>query len=210
MTPAGGSGVTLPSSFEDVDTSDTPDAGPVGLGKAAASAATPDDIPASCQGFTFDDSTQTPHDWDGDGSDDEPGSWEHLSACLGEYAAAHLAGVLSLGTLLLFADDISLAPDAESLPTSALTFDATFIDSQFGGRHLDVIIEVVQNGVGHTGSVGSGRDVVRRCTRRTARAPCTRCCAPSASRNAMPDTRKPQYVAARSGLLLKLNIASSA
>jgi hypothetical protein len=53
----------------------------------SVSAATPDDIPAICQRFTFDDSTQTPHDWDGDGNNDEPESWEHLSACLGEYVA---------------------------------------------------------------------------------------------------------------------------
>jgi iron(III) transport system ATP-binding protein len=44
-------------------------------------------------------------------------------------------------------DDISLAPDAGSLPTSAFTFDATFVDSQFGGRHLDVIVEVGESRV---------------------------------------------------------------
>jgi iron(III) transport system ATP-binding protein len=39
-------------------------------------------------------------------------------------------------------DDISIAPTAGALPTAALTFGATFVDAQFGGRHLDVIVEV--------------------------------------------------------------------
>jgi hypothetical protein len=65
----------------------------------SVSVAAPDDIPASCQRFTFDDSTQTPHDWDGDGSNDESESWEHLSACLGEYVAGAHTSPLFLETL---------------------------------------------------------------------------------------------------------------
>jgi iron(III) transport system ATP-binding protein len=39
-------------------------------------------------------------------------------------------------------DDVALGPDAASLPTAALTFDATFVDAQFGGRHLDITTEL--------------------------------------------------------------------
>ena len=55
--------------------------------------------PAICQRFTFDDSTQAPHDWDGDGNNDEPESWEHLSACLGEYVTGAHTTPLFLETL---------------------------------------------------------------------------------------------------------------
>lgn len=42
-------------------------------------------------------------------------------------------------------DDLLLGPNAGSLPNPAFTFDATFIDRQFGGRHLDVIVEAAGN-----------------------------------------------------------------
>ena len=60
-----------------------------------------DDIPASCEAQTFDPTvgTNVPKDWDGDGAEDEPNSWEHLSACLTEYVAGGHTAPLFLDTL---------------------------------------------------------------------------------------------------------------
>jgi len=65
----------------------------------SVSVASPDDIPVSCERAGFDDSAQTPHDWDGDGTDDAPESWEHLSACLDAYVAGGHTSPLFMETL---------------------------------------------------------------------------------------------------------------
>jgi iron(III) transport system ATP-binding protein len=39
-------------------------------------------------------------------------------------------------------DDVTIGPSAESLPESGVTFGATFVDAQFGGRHYDVTVEL--------------------------------------------------------------------
>jgi hypothetical protein len=44
------------------------------------------DIPQQCERSTFDNSLNPDFDWNGDGTLDEPGSWEHLSACLLTFA----------------------------------------------------------------------------------------------------------------------------
>jgi hypothetical protein len=49
--------------------------------------ATGANIPDICERDKFDDSSQSPQDWDGDGTDDKPESWQHLSACLEAYAS---------------------------------------------------------------------------------------------------------------------------
>lgn len=48
----------------------------------SVSSAPPADIPAICQRNTFDNATQAPQDWDGDGNLEAPESWQHLTACL--------------------------------------------------------------------------------------------------------------------------------
>jgi hypothetical protein len=44
-------------------------------------------IPDICERNTFDNSSQAPQDWDGDGTDDNPESWQHLGACLEAFIA---------------------------------------------------------------------------------------------------------------------------
>jgi hypothetical protein len=45
----------------------------------------------------------------------------------------------------LRAEDLAIAPSAHLLPDDALQVIGTFIDSQFGGRHMDVVVEVSGN-----------------------------------------------------------------
>jgi hypothetical protein len=62
--------------------------------------APPDDIPAICESGTFDPFPTNPRqDWDGDGIDDEPDSWEHLSACLTEFVSGGHTSPLFLSEL---------------------------------------------------------------------------------------------------------------
>jgi iron(III) transport system ATP-binding protein len=69
------------------------------------------------------------------------------------------------------AEDISLAPvDEDVVPSGSLSFPATVVDSEFGGRHLDVVVTVgstrVQSRIpaGERGSWGRTLDGGRRVT----------------------------------------------
>ena len=60
----------------------------------------PSDLPAICERGTFHPFPTNPlQDWDGDGVDDEPDSWEHLGACLSQYVAGGDTAQLFLDTL---------------------------------------------------------------------------------------------------------------
>jgi hypothetical protein len=66
----------------------------------SVSAAPPDDIPAICERSSFASFPTNPlQDWDGDGTDDQPDSWQHLSACLTTYVAGGHSTPLFLETL---------------------------------------------------------------------------------------------------------------
>jgi hypothetical protein len=72
----------------------------------AVTAAGGADIPPICEKSTFNNSSNPAFDWDGDGTPDNPESWQHLTACLTTYATgdggAHsypYTGVLFLDTL---------------------------------------------------------------------------------------------------------------
>lgn len=71
-----------------------------------STAATPDDLPAICERDTFDNSLPDT-DWDGDGTADEPESWQHLGKCLADYVSGG-------HTAILFLDD----PDTVSIADS--------------------------------------------------------------------------------------------
>ena len=49
--------------------------------------------PASCAKSSFDNSNPD-FDWDGDGTDDHPGSWQHMVACLTDYVDGGYSAVL--------------------------------------------------------------------------------------------------------------------
>lgn len=55
-------------------------------------------IPASCVRSSF-DSSNPDFDWDGDGVLDKAGSWQHLGACLSDYAAGSGYSILFLETV---------------------------------------------------------------------------------------------------------------
>ncbi|MGI9611114.1 MAG: hypothetical protein ACR2NL_12545, partial [Acidimicrobiia bacterium] len=73
-------------------------------------ASNPDDIPAICEQQTFDNSSYPDFDWDGDGNDDRPESWEHLSACLTTYVAGDGGGHPLPYTATIFTDDLKESP----------------------------------------------------------------------------------------------------
>lgn len=56
------------------------------------------DVPASCVKSSF-NTTNADFDWDGDGIDDPPNSWQHMSACLQAYAAGSYTTPLFLETI---------------------------------------------------------------------------------------------------------------
>jgi hypothetical protein len=56
-------------------------------------------IPAICERDTFDNASQAPQDWDGDLINDNPESWQHLSACLEAFVAGAYTTPLFLETL---------------------------------------------------------------------------------------------------------------
>jgi hypothetical protein len=57
------------------------------------SSLTDSDIPASCVRSSFDNSNPV-FDWDGDGNDDNPGSWQHLEKCLADYRSGGYTTVM--------------------------------------------------------------------------------------------------------------------
>jgi hypothetical protein len=58
-----------------------------------------DSVPDICERDKFDNSSQPQQDWDGDGVDDNPESWQHLSACLTTYVSGSFGTPLFVETL---------------------------------------------------------------------------------------------------------------
>ena len=73
----------------------------VGLWSYIDPALTSTDVPASCVKSSFDptDPANTPFDWDGDGTLDQPNSWQHVAACLDDYLDGSYSIPLFLETL---------------------------------------------------------------------------------------------------------------
>jgi iron(III) transport system ATP-binding protein len=71
---------------------------------------------------------------------DDSGGW----VCFGQ----QVAGIPPVGgdqrevIVRMRGDDVAVAPTAEQLPAGALRVWGTFVDSQFGGRHIDVVIDI--------------------------------------------------------------------
>lgn len=94
-----------------------------------STAGTPDDLPAICERDTFDNSLPD-FDWDGDGTKDEPESWQHLTSCLATYVA-------NGDTAILFLDDLESAALSDS---PRFAYVPQFHESTFGSgnswRHI--------------------------------------------------------------------------